>query len=507
RWRFCCLTANRPGCDRLLPLRRIRTRHAHLMIDRRLSHEFFRCELGFLMLRTATRDRLGGPYRRCLLLLALGEKIALRLALLALRQARRLVAAVLPLLVALRIGRGGDGVAIPAADIATCRHDLASWWQGNSLNRAFVRSRWRMFLSYLKGFLAGHWSRRRQATIDTPEALARILIINPDLVGDTLTAIPLIRAVRQHLPAAQIDFLASPKGAEVLAGCPWLDRIHVYDLPNPNNHHGVVDRRARRATAELMRELRARTYDLAIDCSWWPERSLIHHAVRARYDIVRPNPEFLVWRALRPGDADGWIFDQILELLTPLGIRPEEPRLELWIGDDERASVARRLPPRAPGRIRVAVQTWAPFVPRRYPPRAFMSAIARHPLAERFDIVAFDPPNRLTGPLLRRAVATTGAWPLREAIVAMAECDLFVGNDGGMAHIAASCGLPGVVVFTSIRPEQWRPCGRLLPLHAAAALTCSGCGMRFCPTGDMTCQRLLDPAAITAAIDRSIGQR
>lgn len=35
----------------------------------------------------------------------------------------------------------------------------------------------------------------------------------------------------------------------------------------------------------------------------------------------------------------------------------------------------------------------------------------------------------------------------------------FIGNDSGVAHLAACMGLPTVVIFTASDPQRWRPCG------------------------------------------------
>jgi hypothetical protein len=43
----------------------------------------------------------------------------------------------------------------------------------------------------------------------------------------------------------------------------------------------------------------------------------------------------------------------------------------------------------------------------------------------------------------------------RELVAAIAGCDAFLGADGGLMHIAAACGKPGLALFCEIQPE-WR---------------------------------------------------
>ena len=39
----------------------------------------------------------------------------------------------------------------------------------------------------------------------------------------------------------------------------------------------------------------------------------------------------------------------------------------------------------------------------------------------------------------------------------LSECDLFLGHDSGISHLAAACGLPCVLLFGPTNPEVWAP--------------------------------------------------
>ena len=58
---------------------------------------------------------------------------------------------------------------------------------------------------------------------------ARILIIRLSAIGDVLHATPVARALRRALPAAHIAWLASPPADELLAACPEIDELLVWD--------------------------------------------------------------------------------------------------------------------------------------------------------------------------------------------------------------------------------------------------------------------------------------
>ena len=50
--------------------------------------------------------------------------------------------------------------------------------------------------------------------------------------------------------------------------------------------------------------------------------------------------------------------------------------------------------------------------------------------------------------------------PLRILAAVLKHCRLFVGNDSGIAHLAAGLGLPCVVLFGPTSPAHWAPIGR-----------------------------------------------
>jgi len=47
--------------------------------------------------------------------------------------------------------------------------------------------------------------------------------------------------------------------------------------------------------------------------------------------------------------------------------------------------------------------------------------------------------------------------PLSELGELLRSCDLFLGHDSGMSHLAAACGVPCVLLFGPTRPQVWAP--------------------------------------------------
>lgn len=76
-----------------------------------------------------------------------------------------------------------------------------------------------------------------------------------------------------------------------------------------------------------------------------------------------------------------------------------------------------------------------------------------------------------------------------------------VGNDSGLSHLAAACGIPVVVAFGPTDPGLTLPRGRV-QLVRTESLDCLGCLSPPCRLGDTRCLMDLDPALLMAAVDR-----
>jgi len=101
-----------------------------------------------------------------------------------------------------------------------------------------------LFRAYRALFPTPHWPGRL-----TPASIRRVLIIQHYGVGDMILTTPLIGFLHEHLPGGEIDVLASPRNAPVLAGDARVRRVFIHDHT------------WRRWLAVLPR-LRARRYDV-----------------------------------------------------------------------------------------------------------------------------------------------------------------------------------------------------------------------------------------------------
>jgi ADP-heptose:LPS heptosyltransferase len=129
-------------------------------------------------------------------------------------------------------------------------------------------------------------------------------------------------------------------------------------------------------------------------------------------------------------------------------------------------------------------------------------------LAERgFTSVAIAAPNEQS--LLDQLRSETSvnvvtfALSLPEVTALAARSQLFVGNDSGIAHIAAAVGTPSVVVFGSSNIAHWRPWNTAPAEVVFEEMPCQPCHGYFCAQfAQPECILRVPVGRVTAAIDR-----
>jgi heptosyltransferase-1 len=91
----------------------------------------------------------------------------------------------------------------------------------------------------------------------------RILIVKLGSIGDIVHTLPALAAIRQALPQAEISWVVERRASEILRDNPLLDRL--IEVDTKALRRGLVSGETLRAPRQQLRQLRASTFDLALD--------------------------------------------------------------------------------------------------------------------------------------------------------------------------------------------------------------------------------------------------
>jgi ADP-heptose:LPS heptosyltransferase len=328
-----------------------------------------------------------------------------------------------------------------------------------------------------------------QAAITGP--VRRIVVLRALMLGDTLCAVPALRAIRRAWPEARISLMGLPASRELAERLDCVDEWLCFPgWPGMPEQAPDV-----RALPDFLAATQAVDWDLAIQ---------LHGSGQLSNPLValfgaRFSAGFHAAGAwVPPADAalycpwpeQGHEARRLLALCQHLGLPldGEAPQFPLRAEDDA------ALDDLWPGWRRggyACVHAGAQLPSRRWPVARF-AAVAEglhdRGLLPVLTGTAAESPlvGELAGLLALRGIphvnlaGRTGLWTLG-ALLRGAR--LLVCNDTGVSHIAAALKVPSIVVACGSEVARWAPPDRRLHRVLAAPAPCRPCAHAVCPVG------------------------
>lgn len=350
---------------------------------------------------------------------------------------------------------------------------------------------------------------------DSPQPLApakwdwttvkRVLVIRLRSIGDTVLSTPSLYALKRFLPAVRVDILLEDWVAPVLDGFEYVDNV-VSLKPNSTT-----------ARARLARELRSRRYDVVYNLHGGTTATLLTRATGARHRVGYANYQYArLHQHLSPPSSLLWgrgkthSVEQQLALLGWTGIPvSDRPATRLSITTPAANSIVARLESaRLSSQSGIAlIHPAAAFATKQWSVENFsrvVESLATRGLAA--VVITTEKETSLVEQLrsLTNAPVTTFCdLSLPEVTALAARSRLFVGNDSGIAHIAAAVGLPAVVIFGSSNVDHWRPWAHSPAEVVREELDCQPCHGYFCEKFEQPeCILRVPVERVVASIDR-----
>jgi ADP-heptose:LPS heptosyltransferase len=354
------------------------------------------------------------------------------------------------------------------------------------------------------------------------DSVRRVLAVKLDHVGDVQLAVPAIRRLRELFPEAELTVLVGPHTRSVVEREPGIDRVLTYEFYYPDSNR--PPKKLTNADRAGLRDwLRGYGFDLAVDLRRETDSREVLLLSGARWTAGFADPGEAEWltvlmpcegpvRLLKPRRH---MAQEMLRLVDMVArVMSEPPALAAPPPAEEEELVGRLFDAVVPAghRLLIGIHPGSGR-PVKCWPAAYFGRLAGM-CVERLGaaVVVFGGPDevKLAAEVIRHApagapvVSLAGRFGLAALAAAVRRCDLFIGNDSGPTHLAATTGVPVLGVFAGTAdPAQWGPLG---PAAASVqrALLCSPCYMswpRDCVLG-VTCTRYLHPEPVFEAAIR-----
>ena len=332
----------------------------------------------------------------------------------------------------------------------------------------------------------------------------KILLVRLRSIGDTVLATPSAFALKRFLPHAEVDILVEDWVAPLVRNHPYIDNVMVLE------GSGFM------ARTRAARELRAAKYDVVYNLHGGTTATFLTRATGAPHRVgfrTYQYAQFHTHKAPSPlllwGQQKTHSVEQQLALLGWTGVPvTDRPRTSLGLDPEATEVINHRLAAAGLEDRKIAlVHPAAAFATKQWAASNF--ARVAESLAERgFAPVAITGPQETA--VLENLLAELSIeilsfddLSLPEVTALAARSQLFVGNDSGIAHIAAAVGTPSIVIFGSSNIAHWRPWNRAAAEVVFEEMPCQPCHGYFCEKFPQPeCILRVPVERVVAAIDR-----
>lgn len=285
----------------------------------------------------------------------------------------------------------------------------------------------------------------------------RILVVRLRSIGDTVLSTPSLIALRRFLPDAQIDILLEDWVAPVLEGFDVVDNVLT------------VERKSKKSRFAAARAIRRESYDVAFNLHGGTTATFFVRVSGARHRVGLSSYSYsFLYNHLLSSSVDFWqnsrphSAEQQLALLGFSGVPVEErPKSRLAVTEKARVSIEEKLQITNYKSQIALLHPVAAFDTKQWATENF-ARVAEYLSEKGFQIVAVSTKKERRvlenlKKLSNAPVTTFDDLSLPEITALASKSTLFVGNDSGIAHIAAAVETPSVVIFGSSNRNHWRP--------------------------------------------------
>ncbi len=309
----------------------------------------------------------------------------------------------------------------------------------------------------------------------------KILIFRSGAIGDVLMTTPLVRAVRNRYPQAEITYLTGNWSKEAIRGNCNIDNLITFD-------DSIIFRKKIWKLINLVRKVRKEKFDLAfvLDKSKWFGLLVRLAQVKDRIGFDREGEGKYNTKSVS-FDASRHEIDYYLDIGKMAGAKPVGRGMELQIPREDVLYVKQFLKNnKIRGKI-VGIAAGGASNPgqelleKRWPWEKYKQLCEKMIAELGCTIVLFGGEgdmdiSRSIKEGNDRIIDVTGSMTIKQSAALMSKCDLFVTHDSGPMHMAAASGTKVIALFGPTDPRRFLPEGALLIQSSASRLNESRVG-------------------------------
>ncbi|MBX3243895.1 MAG: lipopolysaccharide heptosyltransferase II [Acidobacteria bacterium] len=339
----------------------------------------------------------------------------------------------------------------------------------------------------------------------------KILIRGTNWIGDAVMSIPAMRELRRVFPDAHISLHTRSWAEGIFRDADFIDEIIAFDKESGLN--GIVSETKR---------IGHRHFDLGIIFpNSYRSAALAKIAnIKRRFGYAKEGRRFLL---TDPVTIPEWknsrhevfyylnlVAEAEQKILGTNSVESCEPDISLNISE-ERRNNARLLLEKAGCDLSKPLVGFGPgstnSMAKRWPAENFASLAGLLKAKHDANIILMGSSSEkgvaenVSQLAKAQVVDLAGSTTLADATALLAEMDIFISNDMGLAHLAAAAGTPVYVLFGPTNPITTRPFAENATV-IRETVECSPCMLRECPIDHRCMTRMTPQWVFDMVIDR-----
>lgn len=325
-----------------------------------------------------------------------------------------------------------------------------------------------------------------------------ILIVNPFGIGDCLFTTPLIHTLKDAFPEDKLGFLCNKRVVPLLRNNPFINEIFIYERDDFKQLLSASKLKWLKEFCSFIRQIKKARFDLAIDLSLSANFSffLWLAGIKKRVGYNYKNRGFYLTKSVKlSGYEDKHVVEYYNSLLELIAIKPKYQDLELYLRDEDRLytqdifkehhidNSAPVIALSAGGGASWGVEAKI----KRWPEEKF--ALLVNKMIEKYKVTVIilgdlkekDLLLNIETGLQGKAINLAGRTTLTQSAAIINRADLFIGNDGGLLHIAVALKRKTISFFGPVDPMVYGPYPPDEARHIVLrrTLKCSPCYHKF----------------------------
>jgi ADP-heptose:LPS heptosyltransferase len=312
--------------------------------------------------------------------------------------------------------------------------------------------------------------------------LTSILVIHQGAIGDLIVSLPVLRTLRHTFPEAGVEMWGYPDTLRLVEKRFYADSIVSID------RREMVQCYREAAVLDAQMKSRLMAFDLIV--VFGKVKNTFFHNIRnsgaQRVIHITTFP---------PPDGKTHVIDYQLSQLEELGVTAQDRTPAVFPGEGDCARATSLFKEKHLSRsfLTIAVHIGSGSAKKSWPPLSFARLTEKLDKEDGARIILplgpadTDAARNFFSLISPDMVVPLENLPLSEVAAVLRRCDLYVGSDSGITHLAAAVGIPVVALFGPTHPRVWGPRGkRVTIVHAGRQ--CSPCSreeLRMC--GDQKC--------------------